>query len=242
MRVSPPALVRGPCDGGGVTSIITVGAALPSGKGQVPLTAAQPSAPPRGGIVVLHESREFGDSVIELIRSLAVEGWTVAAPHLFDRLPESVSSVFGDALFEDFDAAVAWLGESGIEPDRVGVLGFDEAGTAALLVAINRRIGAAVSVACRGIVEPLTPETPPLVDAVTRVQAPWLGLFGDHDPNIPAHHIARLREAAANAEAATLVVSYPGHEHRADEPQVQAERAFADARERIVDWFDSNLR
>lgn len=225
-----------------MVALFTSSAPLPAGDGQVPVTAAEPDAVARGAVVVLHESRQFDDAVLELIRALAVEGWMVVAPHLFHRVPDSVSGVFGAELFDDFDASIAWLGERGIEPDRVGVLGFDQAGTASLLVGTTRPVGAAVSVACPGIMEPLTPDVPPLVVAAESLQVPWLGLFGDHDPIIPAHHVVHLREAAARASAATLVVSYPGTEHRADEPREQAERDFVDAQERILDWFESNLR
>ncbi|QNG20958.1 carboxymethylenebutenolidase [Rhodococcus triatomae] len=228
-----------------MSGIFTDSAPLSAGSDHVPVTAAEPEGPARGGIVLLHESRQFGESVLDLMRALAVEGWLVVAPHLFHRVPESVSGVFGDALFEDFDAAGAWLGRRGVQPDRVGVLGFDQAGTAALLVATTRPVGAAISVASPGIVEALTVDAPPLVDAVVSLQAPWLGLYGDDDPGTPPEHVERLREAASRALVATLVVSYPGLGHRADEPSTllePTEETLVDAQERIFDWFDSNLR
>ena len=126
---------------------------------QVPITVAEPEGNARGGIVVLHESREFTGPLLELMRALATEGWTVVAPNLFHRINgEPVREVFGDELFDDFDACFDWLTRRGVFPDCIGVLGFDHAGTAAFLVATNRPVGAAVSVAAPGIVEPLTDE------------------------------------------------------------------------------------
>ncbi|MFC9786979.1 dienelactone hydrolase family protein [Rhodococcus sp. NPDC127528] len=218
----------------------------------VPLTAVAPDGPARGGIVVLHESREFTDALLDLMRLLAGEGWLTVAPHLFHRQPaHSVAEVFGDNLFADFDATFDWLVARGVYPDCVGVLGFDDAGTAALLVATNRPIGAAVSVSARGIVESLAPDAPALVDAAESLQAPWLGLYGDDDARTPPDQVERLREAVARAPVATHVVSYRGLEHRADEPPTLPEdgddadpaaQAIMDATRRIFDWFDSNLR
>src|SRR5574340_355565 len=223
--------------------------------GYVPLTAVEPEGRARGGIVVLHESREFSGALLDLMRALAAEGWLVAAPHLFHREPaDSDVEVFGDNLFADFDATFDWLVARGVYADCVGVLGFDDAGTAALLVATNRPIGAAVSVAARGIVEPLREDTPALVAAAPALQAPWLGLYGEDDPRTPHEHVEQLREATSKADAPTLVVSYQGLQHRADEPPVvnesrigdidndAATEAIIDAQRRIFDWFDGNLR
>jgi carboxymethylenebutenolidase len=114
----------------------------------VPIAVAEPEGNARGGIVVLHECREVTGTLLDLMGALATEGWTVVAPNLFHRVNgDPVAEVFGDELFEDFDACFDWLTRRGVFPDCIGVLGFDHAGTAAFLVATNRPIGAAVSVA-----------------------------------------------------------------------------------------------
>ncbi|RVW08395.1 carboxymethylenebutenolidase [Prescottella agglutinans] len=221
-------------------------------RGQVPLTAVEPERHARGGIVVLHESRDFTDALIEMMRSLAAEGWLVVAPHLFHREPaHSDTEVFGESLFDDFDATFDWLVSRGIYADCVGVIGFDDAGTAAMLVATSRPVGAAVSVSAHGIVDPLAPETPTLVEAGPSLKAPWLGLYGADDPRTPPEHVEMLRDAVARADVATNIVSYDGLAHRADEPPVAEPSAddddplvvaILDAQRRIFDWFDANLR
>jgi carboxymethylenebutenolidase len=209
----------------------------------VPITVAEPEGNARGGIVVLHESREFTGTLLDLMGALATEGWTVVAPNLFHRVTgDPAAGVFGDQLFEDFDACFDWLTRRGVFPDCIGVLGFDHAGTAAFLVATNRPIGAAVSVAASGIVEPLTDQADALVHAAPNLQAPWLGLFGTDDPATPPAHVDQLRDATARALAASLVVSYPGLHHRADHPGADDDFDFVDSQTRIFDWFDSNLR
>lgn len=220
-------------------------------QSSVPVTAIEPEGHARGGIVLLHESREFTNSVLDLMRALSAEGWIAVAPHLFHHSPDDTDTeVFGDNLFDDFDAAFDWLTGRGVFKDCIGVLGFDDAGTAALLVATNRPIGAAVSVAARGIVDPITADAPALLDAAPHLQAPWLGLYGADDPEIPAEHVEQLRDAVARAVVATNVVSYAGLAHRADkeatssdgEEFADAEDVLIDAQTRIFDWFDSNLR
>ncbi|MEV0296522.1 dienelactone hydrolase family protein [Nocardia sp. NPDC050710] len=217
----------------------------PAPHTQVPITVVEPDGNARGGIVVLHESREFTGTLLELMRALATEGWTVVAPNLFHRINgDQVDEVFGEELFADFDACFDWLIRHGVFPDCIGVLGFDHAGTAAFLVATNRPVGAAVSVAAPGIVEPLTSEADALVRVAPNLQAPWLGLFGTDDPDTPPTDIDQLRDATARASVASLVISYPGLRHRADTAGDTAEdgTVLVDPQTRIFDWFDSNLR
>lgn len=215
----------------------------PADLGRVPITVIEPEVHARGGIVVLHESREFTGSLLEFMRALATEGWIVVAPDLFHRgETEPDHEVFGDELFADFDASFDWLTRRGVFPDCIGALGFDHAGTAAFLVATNRPIGAAVSVAAPGIAEPLTEDAEALVRAAPNLQAPWLGLYGADDPATPPDDVEKLRDATARASVASLLVSYPRLGHRADNPGTEDDDSTYDARTRIFDWFDSNLR
>ncbi|WP_067649271.1 dienelactone hydrolase family protein [Nocardia harenae] len=218
----------------------TTAGGSPSRTDRVPITVLEPEGNARGGIVLLHESRERGGALRDLMTALAAEGWTVVTPDLFHR-GTGESEVFGDELFDDFDACFDWLTAHGVFPDCVGVLGFDTAGTAAFLVATNRRIGAAVSVGASGLTEPLTAEAEALVQAAPRLQAPWLGLFG---ADAPADEVEKLRDAGAAAAVATLVVTYPDAKHRADRPagDEDDDPVRVDAQTRIFDWFDSNLR
>lgn len=218
---------------------------------KVPLTAVEPEGQPRGGIVVLHEAREIPESLRDLLRALAEEGWLAVAPNLFHRGHGDDKEVFGDDLFADFDATSDWLVQRGVYPDCIGVIGFDDAGTAALIVATSRPVGAAVSVAAAGIVEPLNADALALVEAAPRLQAPWLGLYGEDDPHTPPDHIEALRDAATQASVATNIVSYSGLAHRADHPRElpgstdhsdPAAAALVDAQTRIFDWFDSFMR
>ncbi|MGF6881595.1 carboxymethylenebutenolidase [Nocardia sp. GAS34] len=215
---------------------------------RVPLRVIEPDGSARGGIIVLHESREFAEELLQLMASLSGEGWIVVAPNLFHRGDVAEGEgVFGPDLFDDFDASFDWLVERGVFPDCTGVLGFDSAGTAAFQVATNRPVGAAVSVAAPGITEPITVRAVALIEAAPRLRAPWLGLYSADDPATPADQVEQLRDAAAAAAVATLVVSYPGLRHRPDRPGFDNDDdadadALIDAQTRIFDWFDAHLR
>ncbi|WP_333473409.1 dienelactone hydrolase family protein [Lolliginicoccus lacisalsi] len=148
-------------------------AALPDASTRVPLTVIAPEARPRGGIVFLHEMRDFHEPLLQLMHELADEGWLIAAPHLFHRQPEDrIDPVFGAELFDDADAARDWLVDNDIHTDSVGIIGFDSAGTAAAMVATQRPYGAAISVAPHGIERALAPGATPLLETVHSLRTP----------------------------------------------------------------------
>ncbi|MEU0462808.1 MULTISPECIES: dienelactone hydrolase family protein [unclassified Amycolatopsis] len=192
----------------------------------IELTYAEPENVVRGGLVVLHEVGGITDGVRLLISSLAAEGWLAAAPHIEDApTPDSVLAAT--------DIALAWLVERGVQADLLGVVGFDLGGTAALLVAANRKLGAAVSVGGHRVAE-----KPGLVDIARELVSPWLGLYGDAGDELGAAEVEKLREAAAEARVATNVVRYPGANHRFDADP----KAAVEAWQRTLSWFDAHLR
>jgi carboxymethylenebutenolidase len=210
------------------------------------LTAAEPEGAARGGLVLLHEARGVTDTVRLLAGSLAAEGWLVVAPHLYPDADElSAHDVAGqlsqlpiESVLADTDVACLWLAERGISPDRTGVIGFDLGGTAALIVATRRAIGAAVSVSSRGIVTPLSDGLPSLVEVAHELSCPWLGLYGEQDEHVTAEEVDKLRDAAESAPVATDVVRVAQANHRFDADPT----ASAEAWQRTLNWFDSHLR
>ncbi|WP_235900514.1 dienelactone hydrolase family protein [Lolliginicoccus suaedae] len=234
-------------------------AALPDASTRVPLTVIAPESPPRGGIVFLHEMREFHEPLLQLMHELADDGWLLAAPHLFHRQPEDrMDPVFGAELFNDAEAARGWLIDQEIEADSVGVIGFDSAGTAAAIVATQQPYGAAISIAPHGIERALGPGATPLLETVASLRTPWLGIFGEDDPQTPPDAVNALRNAALRAPVATLLVSYPGLAHRPDDgfgawswhdvddvPDAEptdTETAVTAAKQHMFEWLDSYLR
>lgn len=204
----------------------------PDGRA-VRLTFAEPDGVTRGGLLVLHEADGVNDGVRLLVAALAEEGWLAVAPHITSPGAEPGCA---DVLAAT-DVTLAWLVDRGIEADLLGVVGFDLGGTAALVVATRRSLGAAVSVSPVGISEPVAGDLPALVDVAGTVISPWLGIHGTDD-NADEAEIERLREAASAAKVATNVVSYPGANHRFDADPAAA----AEAWQRTLAWFDAHLR
>ncbi|HJQ47791.1 MAG TPA: dienelactone hydrolase family protein [Amycolatopsis sp.] len=190
------------------------------------LTYAEPENVVRGGLVVLHERDGVTDGMRLLISSLADEGWLAVAPH-----------VDGEPTREDIlaatDVTLAWLVDRGVQADLLGVVGFDLGGVAALLVASNRKLGAAVSVGGQG-----TKELPALLDIAGKLTSPWLGIYGDAGDELGAAEVEQLREAAASSGVVTNVVRYPGANHRFDADPDAAVEAW----QRTLSWFDAHLR
>lgn len=203
----------------------------------VRMTFAEPDGVVRGGIVVLHEADGITNGVRLLVSSLAGEGWLAVAPHI-DEQGSTGGDLAGDDVLAATDLTLAWLVERGIQADLLGVVGFDLGGTAALVVAASRQLGAAVSVGGRGISEPAATELPALVDIAGRLTSPWLGIYGDSGDENGVAELQRLSDVAGSAEVATNLVRYPGANHRFDaDPD-----AAAEAWQRTLSWFDAHLR
>jgi carboxymethylenebutenolidase len=209
------------------------------------LTVAEPENAVRGGLVVLHEALGVTDTVRGLVATLADEGWLAVAPHLFHDADDTsgdpqarIDRLTGEAVLADTDVAFVWLGERGVPADQMGVIGFDLGGAVALVVAASRTLGAAVSVAGGGVLTPISPGLPALVEVAGELASPWLGLYGDEDEAIAVEDVEKLRDAAASARVATNVVRFPGANHRFD----TSPEAAAEAWQRVLNWFDSHLR
>jgi carboxymethylenebutenolidase len=213
------------------------------------LTVAEPVGPARGGIVVLHEARGMTDAVRGMVEGLAAEGWLTVAPHLYhrddadeigeddsDRVRDQIGRLESAEVMADTDTAFGWLAEHQISADRMGVLGFDVGAAVALLVAAERRLGAAVSVADEASMASVRDRLPPLSGTLEALTCPWLGLYGRAGDDDAA--TARLRDTGADADSVTNVVVYPRSGHRFDADP----GAAADAWQRTLDWFDAHLR
>ncbi|MEU6696403.1 dienelactone hydrolase family protein [Pseudonocardia sp. NPDC046786] len=226
------------------TGIRIEGVPLTDG-GELRLSVAEPDGPLRGGVVVLHEARGVTEIVRRIVDRLAADGWLAVAPHLYrgdddpdagddDTVAERVGSLTFQQVLDDCDTTFGWLADTGVEADRMGVLGFDLGGTVALQVAARRTFGAAVTVAGEGIESSPSPSVPALVEAAPDLTCPWLGIYSEADSDA----VGRLRAAAESSGVATDVVVYPSTGHRFDDDPESA----AEAWERVLNWFDSHLR
>jgi carboxymethylenebutenolidase len=222
---------------------------------ETPLTVQVPTGNAKGGIIVVQEAFGVNDHIEDVCRRFAAEGWLAVAPHLFHRSGDPklgytdlsevmphMQAVTKEGVLEDMDAAAAHLASVGIPSRRQGVVGFCMGGTVTLVTAVERPVGAAVTFYGGGLKEGRF-GFPPLVEAAPKLQAPWLGLFGDLDQGIPVDDVEELRAAAASSGQPTEVVRYPeaGHGFHCDQRESYHAASAADAWQRTLAWFDRYL-
>ena len=222
---------------------------------ETPLSVHSPEDAPKGGIVVVQEAFGVNDHIEDVCRRFADEGWLAVAPHLFHRsgdpklgytdltqvMPHMQELTF-EGILTDIDAATARIAEAGIPLAKQGIVGFCMGGTVALVVGAERPIGAAVTFYGGGVTKGRF-GFPALVEEAPKLQAPWLGLFGDLDKGIPVEDVEALRTAAATAKVPTEVVRYADAEHgfHCDVRDSYNADAAADAWVRTLNWFTEHV-
>ncbi|ABD09920.1 carboxymethylenebutenolidase [Frankia sp. CcI156] len=229
---------------------------IPTPDGPAPATLTEPDGPARGGVVVLHEAFGLTEHITDVCSRFARAGWRAIAPDLFHRAGSPVfdyddlasavkilDELNGTDLLADIDAALAILAEEGTAIDRCAVVGFCVGGSIAFQAAVARPFGAASTFYGGGITMRRFGE-PAQLDLADRLQAPWLGLYGDQDPSILASEVEDLRAATRKASVPAEIVRYPqaGHGFHNDARAGAYHGPSAkDAWSRMLTWFDSHV-
>jgi carboxymethylenebutenolidase len=229
---------------------------IETADGPMPAYEASPERAARGAILVIQEAFGVTPHIQDIARRLADAGWFAVAPALFHRdgSPvleyddfDSVMPLMGnlsaEGLTVDVDAALDHFEARDFAPARMGVVGFCMGGSVTFYAATLRAVGAAVTYYGGGVLEGRF-GLPSLVDLAPKLQAPWLGLYGDLDKGIPSAQVEQLRDAVKGARVPTEIVRYPDADHGFncdDRPAVFNPEASADAWKRTLAWFDSHL-
>ncbi len=230
---------------------------LPTADGDMPTYEAVPDSAPRGGVIVVQEAFGVTEHIEDVARRFAAAGYHALAPHLyhrqgspvlgydqFDQALPLMGALTRDTLLADLDAALQQLTSVGLPASQVAVVGFCMGGTVAFLAATERPVGAAVTFYGGGVTESRWKGVPALADLAPRLQASWLGLYGDQDPSIPVEQVERLREAVADAVVPTRIVRYPeaGHGFHCDaRPAHYHPEAAKDAWQHTLAWLGQHL-
>jgi carboxymethylenebutenolidase len=224
---------------------------LDTADGEMALFHAEPAGAALGGVIVAQEAFGVNDHIEDVCCRFAAEGYRAVAPHLFHRSGDPVldysnieeiwphaQALSQEGLLSDLDASLEYLTSVGFEASRVGVVGFCMGGTVTFLAAANRPFGAAVTFYGGGIAEGRF-ALPPLVELGSKLQTPWLGLFGDRDQGIPVEQVESLREATTEATVPTVIVRYPEAEHgfHCDARPSYHEPSAKDGWRRTLDWL-----
>jgi carboxymethylenebutenolidase len=229
---------------------------LPTPDGPMPAFLAEPEGASRGGIVVVQEAFGVTPHIESICTRLADAGFTAIAPALFHRegspsfaydidfaeLMPLLSTLNAVGLTVDLNAAFGYLEHEGFSGARVGVVGFCMGGTVSFFAATLRPLGAAVTFYGGGIAQGRF-GLPPQLENASKLQTPWLGLYGDQDTGIPSDDVEQLRAVTDALPVDTAIVRYPHAEHgfncddRASYHEVSAKDAWA----RTLEWFGAHL-
>ena len=228
---------------------------LKTPDGDMGLYDVEPDEEPRAAVIVAQEAFGVNDHIEDVTRRLAAAGHRAVAPHLFHRTGDPVlgytdydkimphfAGLSEAGILNDIDAAVAYLGEAGFTPARIGVVGFCMGGSVAFLVSVRRPLGAGVTFYGGGIAEGRFGIASQL-DLAAQLQTPWLGLYGDEDQGIPVDEVEALRAAVVAAPVDTEIVRYAdaGHGFNCDMRDSYHEPSAKDAWRCMLDWFEGHL-
>ena len=216
-------------------------------------------AGPFAGLVVIQEAYGVNEHIVDVCDRLAGEGYAALAPEIYHRrgkglafsyetpapAMEELALLTNDGLETDLAAALACLrGEDGIDPGRVGLLGFCVGGFAAFLGACRLDPAATVSFYGGGIVRARDGMAlEPVLEEADAIDAPLLALFGSEDASIPPDDVAAIRERLAQRTVGCEVHVYEGAKHafmndrRANFHPAAAAAAWI----RTLDWFGRYL-
>lgn len=228
---------------------------VPAPAADIPCYVAEPEGgAPAPGVVLVHDVFGMTDDLRRQADWLAGEGFLAAAPDLFHwgRKPMCLWRVMQDLrgrrgrIFDDVDAVRRWLAARARCTGRIGVAGFCMGGDFALLLAAGH--GFAVANVNYGRV-------PKDVDRVVAGACPVVASYGAKDRQLEGA-AARLEGALVSAGIPHDVREYPtaghGFMNQHDKPLLSTvgpilgmgyePEAAADARRRIVAFFDTHLR
>jgi len=229
---------------------------IPTSDGPMDLYVAEPVGATRGAVVVVQEAFGVTTHIQHVCDVIAERGWLTVAPALFHRVDTQVfayddlqsvmpimMTLTTEAIDADLDAAIDHIAGRGIEAAHTGIVGFCMGGSVTLYAAATRSLGAAVTFYGGGLAQGRF-GFPSGLELGGRIQVPWLGLYGDLDQSIPVDDVEQLRTIAAHAPVPTEVVRYADGLHGFhcdDRPTVYHADIAADARARMLDWFDRHL-
>ncbi len=226
---------------------------LDTAAGSVAAWQADPTAPPKAGLVVIQEIFGVNPHIRDVADGYAAAGYAVLAPAFFDPVERGVELGYDEAGFARGRALVDRLGmeralgivEAAASHLRarlaalqantaVGTVGYCWGGTVAMLSALELGLP---SVSYYGARNAPHLDDPGLVDAP---RAPVMFHFGEQDPSIRPEAVAAHRTALP----AMPLFTYPaGHAFNRDvDPKAYDEGSARLARERSLAFLAGQLR
>lgn len=206
----------------------------PSGKGPFP------------GLIVVHEWWGLNDWVKDQASKLADQGYAALAVDLYrgkvattpDEAHQIMRGVPEDRAKRDLHAAFEFLAsQSNVKKDRIGSIGWCMGGGYALDVALQEpRLAATVINYGHLATDP---------DALKKINAPILGLFGAQDKGITPEDVQKFEQTMKQLGKKIEVKEYDDAGHAFENPnnkQGYREADAQDAWKRTVEFLASTLK
>lgn len=233
----------------GVT--ITAYEARPSGGiAATPESTPEMTASPVTGalplVLVCHENRGLTDHIRDVARRLAKNGYVAVAPDLVshnggtaansaDEIPSLLSEAEPSRHVGDFQAAIEhYTANGGIDPERIGMIGFCFGG------GITWR--SATQIAELKAAVPFYGPPPPL-DSVPDINAAVLGVYSSDPGDFANEGRDELEQALTDANVTFQINVYPDTEHAFHNdtgPRYNEEQAIA-AWEDTLAWLGEHV-
>jgi carboxymethylenebutenolidase len=206
----------------------------PEGKGPFP------------ALIVIHEWWGLNDWVKEQTSKLADEGYASLAIDLYrgkvatspEQAHEIMRGVPEDRAARDLNAAFDFLkSQPNVKPDRIGSIGWCMGGGYSLDVALQQPKLAATVINYGHLA------TDP--NALMKINAPILGLFGGQDQGITPSDVKKFEEEMKKTGKRIEVVIYPDAGHAFENPNNKSGYRAADAADawkRTVNFLSSALK
>jgi carboxymethylenebutenolidase len=211
---------------------------------------------PFPGVVVVQEAFGVNEHIVDVCERFAAAGYAALAPELYHRRGAGLTVPYetpapamaelalltNDGIEVDLAAALdALRNQDGVDPLRVGLVGFCVGGFAAFLGACRLDPAATVAFYGGGIVrgrDGMALE--PILDEADAIDAPLLCLFGSEDGGIPQADVEAIRRRLG---VGCEVHVYQGAKHAFmnDRRANFHPEAARDAWARTLDWFGRYL-
>ena len=201
---------------------------------------------PFSALIVIHEWWGLNDWVKDQASKLADQGYATLAIDLYrgkvattpDEAHQIMRGVPDDRAKRDLHAAFEYLAsQSNVKKDRIGAIGWCMGGGYALDVALQEPTLAATVINYGHLA------TDP--DALKKINAPLLGLFGAQDKGITPEDVQKFEQAMKQLGKKIEVKEYEDAGHAFENPnnkQGYREADAQDAWKRTTDFLSSTLK
>ena len=195
--------------------------------GQPVLAAGEPPERAAAAMVLLHGRGASAEDILTLVPELPTAGWAFLAPQAAGgawypnsfRAPIESNEPWLTSALDVVAGQIGRLGDAGLPPRRVVLLGFSQGACLTLeYAARNAGLYGGVVGLSGGVIGP---DGAPRDDRGSMAGTPVFLGCSDRDPHIPAHRVRHAAEVLRGLDAEVTAVLYPDLGHSLNEDELQ---------------------